>query len=139
MSGAISVRGIDHVVIRCRDLDAMLRFYCDALGCAVEKRNDRIGLVHVRAGRSQIDLVPIDGELGRAGGAPPGVDGRNMDHFCLQVEPFDAQAIAAQLQRFGIAASEVKQRFGALGDGPSIYIEDPEGNTVELKGPPAPR
>ena len=128
---------IDHLVLRVVDLDRMLRFYCDALGCAIEKRQDSIGLIQLRAGNSLIDLVPIDGKLGSAGGAPPGKEGRNLDHFCLRVEPFDEVAIRKQLARYGYASGPVERRYGAEGEGPSIYITDPEGNVVELKGPPA--
>jgi catechol 2,3-dioxygenase-like lactoylglutathione lyase family enzyme len=132
----IRIRDIDHLVLRVVDVDAMLRFYCDVLGCTVERRRDELGLVQLRAGRSMIDLVPVDGKLGRAGGAAPGATGRNLDHFCLRVEPFDERAIREQLQAAGIAAGETAARYGAEGEGPSIYVAEPEGNTVELKGPP---
>jgi catechol 2,3-dioxygenase-like lactoylglutathione lyase family enzyme len=132
----IRIRDIDHIVLRLRDLQAMLHFYCDVLGCTVERRQDELGLVQLRAGRALIDLVPVEGRLGRAGGAPPGAEGRNLDHFCLRLEPFDEAAIRSHLQSFGIAAGETASRFGAEGSGPSLYITDPEGNTVELKGPP---
>jgi catechol 2,3-dioxygenase-like lactoylglutathione lyase family enzyme len=128
---------IDHLVLRVHDLDAMLRFYCDALGCTVERRDDAIGLVQLRAGASLIDLVPVSGKLGAAGGAPPGREGRNLDHFCLRIAPFDERAIRAQLAAHGVQAGELAQRNGAEGVGPSIYVRDPEGNVVELKGPPA--
>ena len=127
--------GIDHIVLRVRDADAMAAFYIDIVGCTLERRRDDIGLVQLRAGRSLIDLVPVDGKLGRAGGAAPGAQGRNLDHFCLRVEPFDARAIRAFLAANGCDAGEVERRFGAEGEGPSIYVRDPEGNTVELKGP----
>lgn len=133
----ISIREIDHIVLRVVDLAAMLEFYCGALGCPVEKRQDEIGLVQLRAGSSLIDLVPLDGKLGRMGGAAPGKEGRNMDHFCLRVEPFDAEAIRAHLLAHGVEAGAVESRYGAEGEGPSIYVTDPEGNVVELKGPPA--
>jgi len=133
----IRVREIDHIVLRVVDVDAMLAFYCGVLGMAVERRVDALGLVQLRAGRSLIDLVPIDGELGRAGGAAPGDEGRNLDHFCLRVEPFDERAIRQQLRAAGIEAGETKSRYGAEGEGPSIYVNDPEGNVVELKGPPS--
>jgi catechol 2,3-dioxygenase-like lactoylglutathione lyase family enzyme len=94
-------------------------------------------LIQLRAGTALIDLVPVDGKLGAAGGAPPGKDGRNLDHFCLRVEPFDESAIRAQLARHGYAAGPVEKRYGAEGEGPSIYVTDPEGNVVELKGPPS--
>ncbi|MEO6659930.1 MAG: VOC family protein [Burkholderiaceae bacterium] len=133
----IHIREIDHLVLRVVDLDRMLHFYCDALGCTVERRQDSIGLVQLRAGRSLIDLVPVDGPLGKAGGAPPGKDGRNLDHFCFRVEPFDETAIRSQLAAHNIEAGALASRNGAEGEGPSIYISDPEGTVVELKGPPA--
>ena len=133
----ITIRDIDHIVLRVADLDAMLRFYVGALGCAVERRRDDIGLVQLRAGRSLIDLVPVTGELGRAGGAAPGAEGRNLDHFCLRVEPFDEAALRAHLAAHGIEMGAVAARYGAEGLGPSVYLRDPEGNVVELKGPPS--
>ena len=132
----IRIREIDHVVLRVANLDNMLRFYCDALGCHVERRQDALGLVQLRAGGSLIDLVPVDGKLGRVGGVAPGPQGRNMDHFCLRVEPFDEAAIRSQLAKYGYSAGAVERRYGAEGEGPSIYTTDPEGNVVELKGPP---
>jgi glyoxylase I family protein len=132
----IPIRDIDHLVLRVTDLDKMLHFYCQALGCEIERRQDEIGLVQLRAGRCLIDLVPVDGKLGRAGGAAPGPEGRNMDHFCLRVEPFDEAAIRSQMAQHGYAAGAVESRYGAEGEGPSIYLSDPEGNVVELKGPP---
>ena len=132
----ITIRAIDHLVLRVVDLDAMIRFYCVALGCSIEKRQDDLGLIQLRAGNSLIDLVPVDGKLGRAGGAPAGREGRNLDHFCLRIDPFDESAIRKHLDSAGVDAGEVESRYGAEGDGPSIYVSDPEGNTVELKGPP---
>jgi len=132
----IHIRDIDHIVLRVVDLDAMIRFYCDVLGCTVERRQEAIGLIQLRAGRSIVDLVPVDGELGRAGGAPPGREGRNLDHFCLRVDPFDEAAIRGHLAAHGVQAGPTEARYGAEGRGPSIYLQDPEGNTVELKGPP---
>jgi glyoxylase I family protein len=133
----IHIREIDHLVLRVVDIDKMLGFYCDALGCTVERRRDEIGLVQLRAGRSIIDLVPVDGKLGRAGGAPPGKEARNLDHFCLRVEPFDEPGIRSHLNALGIQVGPVSSRYGAEGEGPSMYLTDPEGNVVELKGPPA--
>jgi catechol 2,3-dioxygenase-like lactoylglutathione lyase family enzyme len=132
----IPIRELDHLVLRVIDLDRMLRFYCDVLGCTVERRQEAIGLVQLRAGRSLLDLVPVDGELGRAGGAPPGAEGRNLDHFCFRVEPFDEAAIRSHLRAHGVSVGPVESRYGAEGEGPSIYITDPESNVVELKGPP---
>ena len=135
----IRIREIDHLVLRVIDLDRMLHFYCEVLGCPIERRLDSIGLVQLRAGRSLVDLVPVNGQLGRAGGAPPAKEGRNLDHFCFRVEPFDEAAIRSQLERHNVEAGPLAMRNGAEGEGPSIYISDPEGNIVELKGPPGGR
>lgn len=134
----LTLARIDHIVLRVIQLEPMLQFYCKVLGCRIERREDEIGLVQLRAGASMVDLVPVDGKLGRQGGAPPGAEGRNLDHICFRVESFDAAAIAAHLAAAGIGAGNVESRYGAEGEGPSIYIQDPEGNTIELKGPPAP-
>jgi len=127
---------LDHLVLRVRDVEAMVAFYCDVLGCTVERRQDAIGLTQLRAGDSLIDLVGLDGKLGRMGGAAPGEEGRNVDHFCLRVEPFDVDAIVAHLRAHGVRIGEFGSRYGADGEGPSQYLYDPEGNVVELKGPP---
>jgi glyoxylase I family protein len=132
----IQIREIDHLVLRVVDLDAMLKFYCDVLGCAVERRQESIGLVQLRTGRSLLDLVPVDGQLGSAGGSAPGKEGRNLDHFCFRVDPFDEPAIRRHLEANGVDAGPTAIRYGAEGAGPSIYVTDPEGNVVELKGPP---
>jgi catechol 2,3-dioxygenase-like lactoylglutathione lyase family enzyme len=114
----------------------MKHFYVDVLGCTVEREREELGLYQLRAGSALIDLVPVDGPLGQKGGAAPGAEGRNMDHFCLAVEPFDADAIIAHLRAHGADPGPVSSRYGAGGQGPSIYVPDPEGNMVELKGPP---
>lgn len=135
-SNPILVRGLDHIVLRVADLDAMIAFYGEVLGCHVERRRDDLGLIQLRAGQAMIDLVPVNGKLGREGGAAPGTGGRNLDHLCLRVEPFDEAAIRRHLDAHGVAAGPVESRYGADGEGPSIYLLDPERNTVELKGPP---
>jgi glyoxylase I family protein len=131
----ISIREIDHVVLRVRDIDAMRRFYCDVLGATHVAWRPEFGMAHLKVGRSMIDLVTVDGKLGKAGGAAPGKEGRNMDHLCLRVEPFEQEAIVAHLAQHGVAVGEIRKRYGAEGNGVSIYVKDPEGNTVELKGP----
>jgi len=132
----IRIREIDHVVLRVSDLPRALGFYCGVLGCTVERELKGRGLTQLRAGASMIDLVDVDSELGRKLGAPPGVEGRNMDHFCLRIEPFDAAVILTLLRSHGYQPGDVAMRNGAEGTGPSIYVTDPDGNTVELKGPP---
>ena len=136
---AIVIRALDHVVVRVSDLDKSLVFYRDVLGCIEERRLDDLGLVQLRAGASLVDLVPVDSALGRAGGAaPPREDqgGRNMDHFALELAHFDPERIRRHLEDHGLQAGEVETRYGARGYGPSLYLRDPDGNTVELKGPP---
>ena len=130
-----ALKKIDHVVLRIRDLEKSLAFYCDVIGCTIEKRQEAIGLIQVRAGASLIDLVPVDRPLGQMGGAPPAQEGRNVDHFALQVTPFDEPAIRSHLAQHGIEVVESGMRYGAEGSGPSVYVKDPDGNTVELKGP----
>jgi glyoxylase I family protein len=132
----IKIRDIDHIVLRVVDLDAMIAFYTKVLGCTVERRQDAIGLVQLRAGSALVDLVPVDGKLGREGGAAPGAQGRNVDHVCFRIEPFDEAMIRRHLATFSVAAGPLESRYGAEGEGPSIYLKDPEGNALELKGPP---
>jgi catechol 2,3-dioxygenase-like lactoylglutathione lyase family enzyme len=132
----IRLAAIDHVVFRVADIDSSLRFYTEVLGATIEKVQAGIGLWQLRAGTSLIDLVPVEGKIGRMGGTGPGKDGRNVDHVCFRVLPWDEAAIVAHLARHGIEA-QVAQRYGAEGDGPSIYLSDPDGNGLELKGPPA--
>lgn len=131
----IKLRELDHIVLRVRDLDRMIAFYTQVLGCTIEKRQEAIGLIQLRAGASLVDLVPVDGKLGKMGGAAPGKEGRNVDHFCFRVDGFDEAAILAWLASHGVEAGPAESRYGAEGQGPSIYVTDPEGNTVELKGP----
>jgi len=131
----IRISHIDHVVLRVVNIDAMIGFYCVALGCAVERGNDDIGMVQLRAGSCLLDLVPVDGKLGSMGGAAPGVQGRNMDHLCFRIEHVDEPAIRSHLEACGVRAGAAELRYGAEGTGPSIYLADPEGNVIELKGP----
>jgi catechol 2,3-dioxygenase-like lactoylglutathione lyase family enzyme len=135
MTNPIRVGGFDHIVLRDRDKAAMLGFYQGVLGLSVDRDRPELGLTHIRAGAQMIDLVTLDGPLGKLGGAPPGPEARNLDHFALQVRPFDEPAIRAHLASHGVAVVEEGPRYGADGDGFSLYVRDPEGNTVELKGP----
>jgi catechol 2,3-dioxygenase-like lactoylglutathione lyase family enzyme len=139
MTAPPKLLGLDHVVLRVRDLDAALRFYVGTLGCHEERRLDALGLVQLRAWASLIDLVPVDGPLGRAGGGAPDPEAKNVDHFCLRIEPFDGAALAGHLRAHGAEPGEVGDRYGADGTGPSLYVRDPDGNVVELKGPPTRR
>ena len=120
----VTICGIDHVVLRVGDIDRMRKFYCDVLGAQHVAWRPELGMSHLRIGSAMIDLVK--GER----------SGTNMDHFCLRVEPFDPLAIIARLIKHGVVPGETKNRYGADGYGQSIYVSDPEGNVVELKGPP---
>ena len=132
---AIEVAGLDHVVLRVRDLEASCRFYVDLLGGVIEREIEQLGLYQVRLGAHLVDLVPVDSPLGQMGGEAPGEQGHNLDHFALQLRRFDEAALRGHLEAHGIEPGEVAQRYGATGQGPSMYVEDPDGNVVELKGP----
>ncbi|HEX5318396.1 MAG TPA: VOC family protein [Stellaceae bacterium] len=121
------ITGLDHVVLRVASLERAVKFYGEVLGCPVERELETPRLVQMRAGTSMIDLVPC-----QEGEEP----GRNMDHFAVRIAAMDVPALTAHLARHGIDPGEVRRRYGAEGYGSSIYITDPDGNTVELKGPP---
>jgi glyoxylase I family protein len=129
----LKLEAIDHLVLRARNLPRMLTFYCDVLGCAVEREVPELGLTQLRAGNALIDLVGVDGELGKLGGSAPGPEGRNLDHFCLRIAAVAEEDLTSYLQSRGVNVPDFSKRYGAQGYGNSIYIEDPEGNTVELK------
>jgi glyoxylase I family protein len=134
----LEIRQLDHVVLRVRDLARSLAFWVDALGCSEERRLEQLGLVQLRAGASLIDLVPVDGPLGRAGGAPPGKDGRNVDHVALRIARLDLPALRAHLGRHGIEVPDPDRRYGAEGYALSVYLRDPDDNVLELRGEPLP-
>lgn len=126
--------GIDHVVIRTKDHAAMMAFYQDVIGCSLERVQEAIGLYQLRCGAALIDLVPVDGKLGRMGGAAPGAEGRNMDHLCLRIDGFDAAEVRAHLHAHGVPVGEEGLRYGSTGEAVSIYLADPDGNALELRG-----
>lgn len=129
MPPPFKLAGIDHVVLRVNDMQRALDFYCGVLGCTEERRVPKFGLVQLRAGGSLIDLLDVSQQADKN-------SGRNMDHFALTITPFEEGAIHAHLVANGVEPGRVEQRYGAQGVGPSIYIHDPDGNQVELKGPP---
>jgi glyoxylase I family protein len=134
---SVQVAGLDHLVLRVADLERSTAFYRDVLNCAVEKWQPELGLLQLRAGSALIDLVTLDGPIGREGGAGAAREGRNLDHFCLRLERFDEAELREHLAAFGVEAGQTADRYGAEGYGASIYIRDPDGNTVELKAPRA--
>ena len=141
MSGSpqFVLKALDHVVLRVEDVDRSVAFYRDVLGCSVEKVRDDIGLIQLRAGDCIIDLVDVGGSLGRLGGSAPGAEGHNLDHFCLRIEPFDESAIRDHFRAHGIETSRLRNNWGGDGRGPSLFVTDPTGNAIELKGPPTHR
>jgi glyoxylase I family protein len=132
-----TIKGIDHVVIRVANLDGAVSFYRDVLGCAIERVREELGLVHMRAGATLIDIISVEGKLGQTGGDVPAPRARNMDHLCLRIEPFEEESLRAHLFAHGVEAGEVQLNYGSEGNGLSLYVSDPEGNVVELKGPPS--
>lgn len=137
MAAPFTIRGLDHVVLRVANIDRAIAFYCDVLGCTIERVVESLGLYQLRAGNALIDLVGLNGPMGEGATIPDTGPGRNMDHFCLRISAFDEKALADHLARHGVDVGESGMRYGAEGSGPSLYITDPEGNVVELKGPPA--
>jgi catechol 2,3-dioxygenase-like lactoylglutathione lyase family enzyme len=131
-----AIQRIDHVVLRVRDLHISAEFYCSVLGCDVVREREDLGLLHLRAGASMIDLVSVDGVLGRRGGAASGKEARNVDHLCLRVEPFNEPDLIQHLHKHGLSPlGKAETNFGAEGEGLSLYFQDPDGNVIELKGP----
>lgn len=130
----IKVRMIDHIVLRTEQLEAMIHFYSQLLGCKVERTlPPNVGLTQLRAGKSLIDLVDFDSELGRAGGPPPSGTGKNVDHFCLQIEAIGEDELREWLESHGVEVGDFQVRYGAEAFGSSVYIRDPDNNVVELR------
>jgi glyoxylase I family protein len=136
---AFEIQRIDHVVLRVQDLARAVSFYRDVLGCAVARERPTLGMVHLHAGASMIDLISVEGALGSRGGPAAGAQGRNLEHLCLRIEPFDEAALREHLKMHGVVVDgQVSSNLGAEGDGLSLYLRDPDGNGVELKGPASP-
>jgi catechol 2,3-dioxygenase-like lactoylglutathione lyase family enzyme len=127
------IQQLDHLVLRVENPGLMLQFYQQALGCTLERQLPELGLYQLRAGQQLIDLISVDGELGKEGGKAPGSEGRNLAHFCLLISPFDPATLQQHFARFATELSSTEIRYGATGFGPSVYVQDPEGNTIELK------
>lgn len=128
-----SLRGLDHIVLAVEDVERSVAFYTRVFGASEERRIESLGMAQMRIGRSLIDIVPI-GDVPHDISAPN--IAKNMEHFAIAITPFDEEKIRAHLTVHDIASDRAKRRYGSEGFGPSIYIEDPDGNIVELKGPP---
>ena len=129
----IKPKVIDHIVLRTDRYQDLIDFYCNVLGCNVERTSSESGLTQLRAGNALIDIVDVDGKLGKSGGAAPQETGNNIDHFCLQIEPFEEHKLKAYLEECGVACGEFQDRYGAQGMGRSIYLKDIAGNNIELR------
>ncbi len=130
----LNIKGLDHLVLRTSQVEQMCQFYCKVLGCDIERETPPgTGLIQLRAGNALIDLVEVDSQLGKKGGGPPTNSENNLDHFCLQLMQTSEQQIRSHLKAHGIKVSEFAERYGAQGYGLSVYIQDPDGNTVELR------
>ncbi|MBU3824151.1 MAG: VOC family protein [Candidatus Oceanisphaera merdipullorum] len=127
------VVGLDHLVLRVRQPIRMLDFYCRILGCKLDREVADLGFYQVRVGNQVLDLVDVQGPLGADGGTPDQCKA-NMDHFCLLVSAFDAEALSAYFRKNGVIHEPATSRISAQGEGLSMYVYDPEGNKVELKG-----
>lgn len=125
--------GLDHIVVRVEDMARMRAFYQDVLGCSVERELAPSGLLQLRAGDDLIDLVDVAKPLGRLGGDAPARQAPNLDHFCLNFRPFVLAEVRAHLAEHRVEVVDEGERNGAGGEGWSLYVRDPEGNTVELK------
>ena len=124
---------IDHVVLRVVDLTRATRFYEDVLGCRIERDRPELGMTQLRVGTALIDLIAIDGRLGRQGGARPGEEGRNMDHLCLRIADFEVDRVVAELEGAGAEVNATDRRYGSTGEAISVYAKDPDGNGLELR------
>ena len=125
------IQRIDHLVLRTRNADRLVVFY-RGLGCEVVREVESMGMVQLSAGRSMIDIVAAEDAATAADG-----QGRNLDHFALRIEPFDEAAILEFCAEREIPVTVMSMPLlGADGYGPAVYLEDPDGNRLELKGPP---
>jgi catechol 2,3-dioxygenase-like lactoylglutathione lyase family enzyme len=124
MSDELRVVGLDHLVLNVADVERSLAFYCRGLGLAPERVDEwRRGVVPFPSVRVDADTI-LD-----LLAAPR--SGENCDHLCLVVEPVDLEAVKAS-GRFDVVDGPAT-RFGARGNGTSLYVKDPDGNTVELR------
>lgn len=119
-----TIQGLDHIVLRTNHIKEMLYFYCDILGCTIEREQPKINLTQLRAGSNLIDIVEVDTAVAQ--------ENQNLEHYCLRIQPFDFTALKAHFEQQGLEVKRFGERYGSQGLGPSFYINDPQGNEVEL-------
>lgn len=130
----ITPKAIDHIVLRTDRYQELIDFYCNVIHCTFERASsDELGLTQLRAGNALIDIVDVNGKIGQSGGPAPQETGNNVDHFCLQIEPFEEHELQTYLEGCGVVCGEFQDRYGAQGMGRSIYIKDIAGNNLELR------
>lgn len=120
---------LDHLVLRMRNEPAMLEFYFDLLGFAPDRLDEyRAGEVPFPSVRidatTVIDLFPTDDAAPASG---------SLDHFCIALDRASWDHLERRFMERGLAIDGPRQVWGACGRGTSIYVSDPDGNTVEFK------
>lgn len=122
--GSVKVQQLDHIVVKCADVEKSLAWYTGVLGLPGERIDEW------RAGETYFPSVRINAET-IIDLFPSGRDGENVDHFCVVIEPVDFDAIVASGE-FNVLSGPAP-RWGARGEGTSLYVSDPDGNTIELR------
>jgi glyoxylase I family protein len=129
-----SLVGIDHVVFLVDDMSRAMEFYAKVLGCVPGYSYPALGIEQVWCGAALIVLWDTT-HPGAAGASPAVPGGRNVDHLCIATSPFAPEAMRAHLAVHGVAILREATHGGARGMGHSLYIRDPFGNVLEIKGP----
>ena len=129
----VKITEMDHIVLRVKDVEESLRFYCETLGMPSERVDQwRAGEVRFPSARLNadtiIDFFGTDQET-------IGKDGvKNQDHYCMVIEPTDMEELKAKFEAMGVEIQAGPgNRWGSHGDGISLYIYDPDNNVVELR------
>ena len=111
----IKIRGLDHIVLRTNQLQAMLHFYVDILGCVVEREQPKFRLTQLRVGSNLIDLIEVD--------SAPAMENPNLAHFCLQIEnENDFLGLENYFNSHDIKLDNYGKRYGAAGETSSFYL-----------------
>lgn len=129
----VKITEMDHIVLRVKDVEVSLKFYCETLGMQSERVEQwKAGDVRFPSARLNadtiIDFFATDQE-------PIAKDGvKNQDHYCMVIEPTDMDELKAKFEAMGVEIQAGPgNRWGSHGDGISLYIYDPDNNVVELR------